>query len=262
MTDSKLIFIDKPEGLTPLQALDSLKLVKPELAASKLGYIGRLDPMASGVLPVMINDANQQIITFKGLDKTYQFKIMLGALTDTYDILGLPTIKNSPQPISLADLKKAGKNFTGQITQPYPPYSSAKVGGKPLFYWARQGKLDEIQIPSKTVTVHSLSFSSPKTFSSSELLTQVTHRVSKVIGDFRQPKIIRSWKLQLSQSPNQTFQVFQGEAKVSSGTYIRGICHSIGTVLGTSALAYSIHRTYVGAHGIDQCLSINKNNNH
>src|SRR4051812_44164193 len=96
--------------------------------------------------------------------KEYSFEVLFGVQTDTFDILGLPSVVSSslslelpPMPQDLSDqVKKIATEMIGKQNQSYPPYSSARVNGKPLFQWARDGKLDQITIPTVDIEIFSL----------------------------------------------------------------------------------------------------------
>ena len=82
----KLIY--KPIGQTPLEAIELLRKSDPSLADVRMAYAGRLDPMADGLLVVLVGDECKNRTKYELLDKTYNFTMLLGLSTDTYDILG------------------------------------------------------------------------------------------------------------------------------------------------------------------------------
>jgi tRNA pseudouridine55 synthase len=83
--------INKPAGMTPLEALESLRASRPELAGAPMTYAGRLDPLACGVLVVLTGEDVHSKEQFLGLDKQYEAEILFGFETDSYDILGIPS---------------------------------------------------------------------------------------------------------------------------------------------------------------------------
>src|SRR5688572_10305491 len=124
----------KPVGMTPLELLQSIK-------AEGAAYAGRLDPMAEGLMIYLDTiEEKQKRKDYEKLSKVYEFDVLLGIQTDSYDILGIPKLSHSGTqlPIKL-----------GEQIQKYPPYSYSRIAGKPLFWWARNNKLNEIEIPSK-----------------------------------------------------------------------------------------------------------------
>lgn len=232
-----MIVIDKPEGLTPLQALDAFRTQYSEYASATLSYAGRLDPMASGVLPVLVGEENKDREKYLGLDKEYEFEVLFGVSTDTYDVLGLI---QEVQPVRI----DAAPHCDGTFTQSYPAYSSKTVRGKPLHEYARGKRLDEIEIPHREVTVYSLSEISKKEVLGAEIVADVTRRIARVAGDFRQQQIVEEWNSRVPR--DESFTIVRYRAAVSSGTYIRSLAVRLGNSIGIPALAYSIRRTRVG----------------
>lgn len=131
-----------------------------------LGYAGRLDPMARGVLVLLVDDENKNRTQYEFFDKEYTFKCIFGLSTDTYDVLGLIQEKAGELSICSSSLSPEQfqqelqnhftTHFLGKHFQLYPPYSSVRVKGKPLFQWAKEGKLDQVTIPGKNVEIHSI----------------------------------------------------------------------------------------------------------
>lgn len=246
----KILSIYKPIGKTPLEVINELKKQHPEYKNESIGYAGRLDPMAEGILLLLIGEENLKRKEYEKFPKEYEFEVLFGIETDTYDTLGI--IKNSNTV--LLDIKELEKKvqqliprFIGKKTQPYPPYSSPRVNGKPLFYWAREGKLDEITIPKKQIEIYTLELIETRAITASTLEQEVSRRVSLVTGDFRQEKIIEKWQEEINKLPNNVmFPIITLRISCSSGTYIRSICHELGILLHCSALAFNIKRTRVG----------------
>jgi len=251
---NEIVTINKPRGLTPLQAVVLFKNKFPAYKEEKISYAGRLDPMAEGLLILLIGNQNKNRNEFESLKKTYEFDILLGISTDTYDALGIITKS------SLVSKNKGSRcvsllpSFIGEHDQAYPPYSSMTVSGKPLYYWAREKKLETIKIPAKTITISSLVVLSKSSILAQDLIDQTVTRISKVKGDFRQNEIIDSWRsLSLT---SQSFSLLSCRTEVSSGTYIRSLAHRIGIQLGCGAIAYRICRTNVGDYELAKAISI------
>src|SRR6266481_5994392 len=194
--EPKVLPIYKPRGLTPLQTLNLLRVKFPEYKNAVLSYAGRLDPMAEGVLLVLIGEtANKKESREKylGLDKEYEVEILLGIETDTYDILGKVTSKKLEAPDTEKFSEKLEK-YTGVFEQPYPPYSSKPVLGKPLFVWARENRLSEIHIPTKSVTIFDIKLLNISKISTQKILEEVIKDAHDVVGDFRQEEIKKTWQ--------------------------------------------------------------------
>lgn len=243
----KLIILNKKEGITPLKTLDIFRSKNKEYQKVKMTYAGRLDPLARGVLLVLIGEEVKEKEKYLNLDKEYEFEILFGFATDTYDILG-KVLNNSESKIIEYELvkkiKKELKNFTGEFKQKYPMYSSKAVKGKPLFFYARNFK--KVKIPYRKVKVKSLKFFKIRKINNKKLLTNIQKRIKKVEGDFRQIEILKIWHKKLLKENN--FYLGKFKIKCSSGTYVRGIADSLGKKMKIPSLAYSIKRTRVGKY--------------
>src|SRR3989344_5427873 len=139
----KIIVLDKKEGETPLAALERFRKSIPKYKNAKdvrMTYAGRLDPMASGLLLILAGDETKKKEKSLALTKEYDFTVLFGFSTDTYDILGKVT-HSLIRGNSRIDLEKKIKNnlkfFRGKFRQKYPSYSSKTVAGRPLFSYAR-----------------------------------------------------------------------------------------------------------------------------
>ncbi len=130
-----VVVIDKPAGKT---SHDVVKDVKKALGVRKAGHTGTLDPLATGVLPVCINEATK-LAPFFSLDtKEYRVTMLLGVKTDTQDIEGKVTASAEPQAGS-GEIVHVLNGFVGKIEQIPPRYSAVKFRGKSLYKWARKG---------------------------------------------------------------------------------------------------------------------------
>lgn len=254
----EVVPVIKPEGFTSTQLISSFKKQFSQYAQEKISPAGRLDPMAEGVILLLIGEANKMRSKFLALDKTYEFIILLGIASDTYDLLGKITQNNLEYDNSLIkkDLIRLLPNYLGTFQQLYPPYSSKPVQGRPLFFWARQERLSEITIPAKTVKVKKISVEKWEEREMNTLKKDIINRLAKVEGDFRQEEIISNWK-DFHGNPSRKILLVHCVATVTSGTYIRSLCHEIGKGLGIGALAYSIKRTKVGNYDNENALLLN-----
>lgn len=210
------------------------KTEHPELMDHSITYAGRLDPMAEGIVILLAGEMVHKKDDFLSFDKTYEFEVLWGIETDTQDILGLVTKAN------LSSGRIDTKDYVGKHIQKYPAYSSRKVEGKPMFQWAREGKLAEIIIPEHNIEIYSLDILSERKISGLDLLKDIEHSIAKVHGDFRQKEIVELWQETLRPLSGKEFFITKMRAHVSSGTYIRTLAGEMG------GLAYSIVRTRVG----------------
>ncbi|PIR68147.1 hypothetical protein COU49_02215 [Candidatus Nomurabacteria bacterium CG10_big_fil_rev_8_21_14_0_10_35_16] len=249
----KIILLNKKEGETPLEALDRFRMANPKYKDEKMTYAGRLDPMASGVLLVLVGEEIKQKDKYLALNKEYEFEILFGFATDTYDILGKVVHSNILTNIGMSELEKMVKNnlknFIGQFKQQYPLYSSKTVKGKPLFMYGRSNV--KVKLPQREIKVHSLKFLKLKKISNKKLLTNIEKRIKKVEGDFRQKEILKIWNQALNVKHSVfNINIVSFKIKCSSGTYVRGIANSLGNKIDIPALAFSIKRTKIGKWSI------------
>jgi tRNA pseudouridine55 synthase len=242
----KIILLNKKEGETPLETLEGFRFKNKIYKDIKMTYAGRLDPMASGLLIVLAGEETKNKEKYLSLDKEYEFEILFGFATDTYDVLGkIISAKkyNSDKKIIEKEIKNNLKSFIGKFTQKYPIYSSKTVNGKQLFQYARSG--EDVEIPKREVNVKSLKFIKLRSISSNKLLSNIEKRIKKVNGDFRQKEILKLWDKYL-RTITMKYVVVSFKIKCSSGTYVRGIADSLGEQINIPALAYSIKRTKIG----------------
>ena len=237
----KVLNVFKPLGMTPYQLVLQFKENYPKYKDKKIGFAGRLDPMAEGVMILLLGDENKKRKEYEKYPKVYEFELLLGITSDTYDLMGVPLFEE--KKMNEDEIKKYLKKRTGKQIQAYPPYSYPKVNGKPLYVWAREGRLDEIKIPEKEIEIYDFMFINRKQILSEDLLKVVDGRVSKVKGDFRQDEIKVAWKRLLSNN-KKVFEILRFKIKCSSGTYIRSVCNDMG------GLAYGIKRINVGSYDI------------
>lgn len=141
------IFLDKPEGLTSFVVANRVKRI---LKINKTGHTGTLDPMATGVLPVMLGGATRFSQYLPTHDKAYRAKVLLGTVTDTLDITGTVLQKN-PVNISVDRLNGVINRFVGSISQLPPMYSAVSKDGVRLYKLARQGI--EIEREARNVVI-------------------------------------------------------------------------------------------------------------
>ncbi len=131
-----ILVIDKPQGLTSTQTLEQ---VKKFLKVKKAGHGGTLDPIATGVLPIFLNNTTKLAEIFLEGDKVYEGEFQLGISTETYDITGEIIAKKKVPDIGIDEIQKIADSFLGEIEQVPPPFSATKYRGRPLYKYARNG---------------------------------------------------------------------------------------------------------------------------
>lgn len=145
-----IICIDKPQGMTSFAVCSRLRKIFGE---KKVGHAGTLDPLATGVLPVMIGGATKFLSHLPEHDKGYLAEFELGKTTDTLDITGNLT---GEFPVNCSDeqVRYAIESFKGKIMQVPPMYSAVSVGGKRLYELARSGV--EVERQSREIEIKKL----------------------------------------------------------------------------------------------------------
>lgn len=144
------IFLDKPEGITSFTAVNRTRRL---LGIKKAGHTGTLDPMATGVLPIMLGGATRFSQYLPVHDKAYRAKILLGTITDTLDTTG-EVLETRDVNVTAEELTETVMSFLGEIKQLPPMYSAVSKDGVRLYKLARQGI--EIEREARDVTIHSL----------------------------------------------------------------------------------------------------------
>lgn len=251
-----VIPVIKPVGLTPLEVIHRFKMLNPQVSQKKISYAGRLDPMAEGILLLLVGDENKKRKTHESLKKTYKASIVLGIETDSFDALGMVLGVEKNRQITREKIVERLKAIVGKKTQDYPPYSSKPVNGKPLFWWARNNKLSEIEIPKKEIEIFTCDLLGISQMSGHILFLEVVGKIEKIKGDFRQKEIIEAWKDFEDANGSGFFCKIEVLVSCSSGTYIRGIANSLGRELCCGAFALSIERTRVGKFTYGDCMKL------
>jgi len=214
-----LLIIDKPSGPTSHDVVARLRRV---LCERSIGHTGTLDPLATGVLPLVVGRATRLARFLSASDKAYDAVIALGYATDTGDRLGTPiartTSDEAPPAIERDAIERALDEFRGTYLQQPPVYSAKKIGGQRSYALARAGsvpKPDPESVPRQvSVTVHRL-----------ELIgvegNQVTLRL-----------------------------------ECSAGFYVRSLAHDLGERLGTGAHLAELRRTRSGEYTVEDAMPL------
>ena len=131
-----VLVIDKPKGPT---SHDVVSAVKRKLRAKKVGHLGTLDPLATGVLPLVIDGATKFASRLCGNEKEYMAVMKLGETTDTCDSEGKVIKSSDSTGVTFEDVRKALEGLCGKIKQLPPMFSAVKKNGVPLYKLARKG---------------------------------------------------------------------------------------------------------------------------
>lgn len=154
MIGSGILVMNKPQGFTSFDVIGKLRGI---LKMKRLGHTGTLDPMATGVLPVLIGTAARACDILPDEGKSYRAAFQLGTVTDTQDSTGT-VLETHPFDVSADELLAVLPQFIGEIKQIPPMYSAVQINGKRLYELAREGR--EIERPARTVTISSLTLES------------------------------------------------------------------------------------------------------
>ena len=207
-----IIIINKPKGCTSHDVVSKVKKIYKE----KVGHTGTLDPMATGVLSLLIGKGTQCSKYLINHNKTYKVTLELGKKTDTADIEGT-IIEKQEVALELFQRDKIDetlKSFIGKQEQIPPKYSAIKVKGKKLYEYARKGIEVEIK-----------------------------------------PRQIEIYKINLL-NINKNKKQIEFRVSCSKGTYIRSLCEDIANKLGTVGYMAELEREKVGDFTLDQAITL------
>lgn len=146
-----ILLLDKPQGLTSNGALQR---VRKAYGAESAGHVGTLDPMATGMLPICLDQATKVIAEIESGAKAYEFTVQLGARTDTGDAEGQVVETLPVPPLDAAAVEAVLARFRGIQQQVPPMYSALKREGRPLYELARQGL--EVDRAARTIEIRRL----------------------------------------------------------------------------------------------------------
>jgi tRNA pseudouridine55 synthase len=208
-----VLLVDKPADRT---SRDVCEFVKHKLRLGKVGHGGTLDPFATGLLPLLLNGATRLMSQLQDQDKEYQGTIRLGVRTDTMDPTGEVTARTDASAITDEAITAALAGFVGEIEQTVPRYSAARVDGKRLYEYARDG--EEVELPTKTVKIYS-----------------IEHRGTVRDGETVDVDVL---------------------VKCVAGTYIRALADDIGEVLGVGGHLVQLRRSRNGGLSVDAAITL------
>jgi tRNA pseudouridine55 synthase len=204
-----LLVVDKPGGITSHDVVGKLRRITGE---KSIGHLGTLDPMATGVLPLLLGKYTRLAQYFSSAEKSYTGAIRFGFSTDTYDAEGVaagPDVWPDLAPkLTLEQVRAAAARFQGEMQQMPPAYSAKKIAGTPAYKLAREGK--PVELKAATVRI--------------DFFT-----ITRLEG---------------------AEAVF--EMSISAGGYVRSVARELGQDLGCGAHLSRLRRTRAGAFTIDE----------
>jgi tRNA pseudouridine55 synthase len=152
---SGVVVVDKPQGWTSHDVVNKMRGIA---GTRRVGHLGTLDPLATGVLPLMIGETTRLARFWEDSEKAYEAVIRFGFATSTYDREGEPASPAAEPHVALESVEALVDAFRGEIDQKPPPVSAKKVGGVPAYKLAR--KNIPVDLPAVRVRVHELTLRS------------------------------------------------------------------------------------------------------
>ena len=144
-----LLVVDKPAGMT---SHDVVAVVRRATGERSVGHLGTLDPMATGVLPLLLGRYTRLAQFFSDQSKQYTGTIRFGFATDTFDADGMPTGEPKALTLTLLELQTLAMRFRGEMEQMPPAFSAKKIGGVPAYKLARAGAAVPVRVAR--ITLH------------------------------------------------------------------------------------------------------------
>jgi tRNA pseudouridine55 synthase len=208
-----LLVIDKPGGMTSHDVVDRLRRITGERS---IGHLGTLDPMATGVLPLLMGKFTRLAQFFSTAEKSYAGAIRFGFATDTYDAEGEPAgLDRWPEfaaCVTLERVRAAASRYHGEMEQMPPPFSAKKIDGKPAYKLARAGKPVELK-PAKV-----------------EIAAFEISGIEGAEADFTM--------------------------RISAGGYVRSVAHELGRELECGAHLSRLRRTLAGVFTLEDAHTL------
>jgi tRNA pseudouridine55 synthase len=222
----------------------SLKLNLPT------SHTGTLDPLAEGVVKVIVGDDSKFKEKFISEDKIYRFKFLFGISTDTHDALGIIDNFSDSSLIPNLDVVKESLNlFIGKYHQQYPNYSSKKVKGKSLWEYQRLN----LHVPETFIDgeIKKIDYFTYEKISKKELLEKFFRQINLIHGNFRQEEILKNYEdLNL---PEYFYQL-EVEVTMTRGLYVRGLARDLGKKLNIPCIIVDLVRVSDGDIQKEDCV--------
>ncbi|MCA9308590.1 hypothetical protein KC980_03685 [candidate division WWE3 bacterium] len=206
-------------------------------------HTGTLDPMAEGVVIILTGEERLKKYEYAHWLKTYEFTMIFGIDTDSYDGLGFPTLC-STTPFARTQLEEVLKSFNGSYTQTVPPYAAIKVKGKPLHWYARNNLLNTIELPTRSGDLSNIKLLDFYELELSKITHRVLNNIASVVGDLRQEEVSNAWA-KLS-TVYKNFYAAQITVTTTKGLYVRGLAVDIAKRLCTYGFVLELIRTKNG----------------
>lgn len=217
-------------------------------------HTGTLDPLASGVVVVIVGEDSKNKEKFISNEKTYEFEFLFGISTDTHDALGI--IEDiSPQnfTIDIDKIEETLKSFVGNISQKYPNFSSKKVLGRTLWEYKRLNlPVPEVFINGEIKEVKIKGYQKIK---SSEVLDHIKNQINLIQGNFRQREILEKYN---SSNFPEFFYTLKVEVVMTRGLYVRALARDLGNRIGLPTIILDLVRLKDGDIEKKDCQNTNE----
>lgn len=224
-------------------------------------HTGTLDPMAEGVIIILLGEDRHKKYEYAKWKKGYEFEMIFGISTDTYDGLGMINTMELPtETIKKKQIETALGSIKGAYKQNVPPYSAIKVKGKPMHWYARNNKLEEITEiwPVREGTIFDIKLISLSEETLSSILRETITTIKKISGDLRQQEIINQWNTLIADEKiaNTRIQTAKVYVETSKGLYVRGISQDICKELDTIGFVTKLTRVKNGEYNKTNCQKL------
>ena len=180
-----LFVIDKPTGITSHDVVSRLRRITGE---KSIGHLGTLDPMATGVLPLLLGKYTRLAQYFSSAEKHYTGSIRFGFATNTYDAEGSPVGPQTDPLLVLDQIRVAAAHFHGELQQMPPPFSAKKIAGTPAYKLARAGKPVDLKPASIIIDSFEITGLEAETatftmaISAGGYVRSVAHELGQIVG--------------------------------------------------------------------------------
>ena len=227
------LLVDKPPGPT---SHDIVAFVRRTLKTSRVGHTGTLDPLATGLLVILVGPATRLAQFLAADEKEYVADVRLGIATPTYDAASLPPGVRYPMAEirypAEADIEAVLARYRGPFLQTPPPFSAKKIASVPAYEKARKNQ--PVELKPVPVTVHALEILPSSDVSSR--ISDIGHRIS----DVEHSGLVRL------------------RVAATAGFYVRSLAHDIGQALGCGAHLEALRRTRVGRFRVEDALTLDR----
>ena len=253
-----ILLVDKPKNIT---SFDVIRRLRVKLGIRKMGHAGTLDPLASGLMIIGVNDGTKKMTDFLKLPKTYVADILLGKKSETGDMEGKIVEEKSTEGITDDMIREVVANFAGKHNLAVPMYSAIKVGGRPLYSIARKVEAGKTLTEKETNAVPPVKEMEVISIKLLEVVRRigVAPRSETFVDNTESGK---GETFRFGVQPRTGDKSGASEVKlivemrVSSGSYVRTLAEELGNRLGVPSMLTDLRRTEIGEYSVKDAMSI------